>query len=151
MYDGEVAVHGEEGHSGWSGGGFSIVHERPHYQDKVSRAAPRLASLREIGPAMISPSAMERLQPRTRTGNGKYEHALTCCTLNSQAVSTYFEAANLSIPYFTDGAFRNNNGRYNRNGRGFPDISAGRHADTIFIGILSDVGSRHQHSECSLR
>ena len=67
-YDPEAGAH-------FSGGGFSVAHDRPAYQDA--------------------------------------------------AVSTYFTEADPKIPYFHNGRYRNSTGRYNRNGRGFPDISAG--------------------------
>lgn len=48
------------------------------------------------------------------------------------AVSHYFETANLSLPYFEHGN-TSSSGKYNRDGRGFPDVSASklRHCDYI--------------------
>lgn len=41
------------------------------------------------------------------------------------AVSHYFKTANLSLPYFQNGN-TNSSGKYNRDGRGYPDISASK-------------------------
>ena len=44
------------------------------------------------------------------------------------AVSQYFVTSNnaSNIPYFENGQWEGNDGYYNRNGRGFPDISASK-------------------------
>ena len=40
------------------------------------------------------------------------------------AVLEYFQTYDPGVPYYTDGQFRSGRGRYNRNGRAFPDLGA---------------------------
>ena len=42
----------------------------------------------------------------------------------ADAISKYFNTSNPPWPYFYNGHYKNNPGRYNRNGRGIPDIAA---------------------------
>lgn len=44
----------------------------------------------------------------------------------AEAVRNYFEHHDPGIPYYTDGRFRSGKGRYNRDGRAYPDIAASK-------------------------
>ena len=48
-------------------------------------------------------------------------------------LSKYFEVSNNAsdLPYFYDGKYKDNEGLYNRNGRGIPDISASKWQSTL--------------------
>lgn len=58
-------------------------------------------------------------------GSGGFSIAFPAPSYQKDALSTYFKNHNPPWPYFVNGSYLNNNGRYNRNGRGFPDLAAG--------------------------
>ena len=43
-----------------------------------------------------------------------------------EAVAGYFSTSNTSYPYFMNGQYKNTTGRYNWNGRGYPDVAASK-------------------------
>ena len=51
------------------------------------------------------------------------------------AVKRYFERSNNSYEYFYNGTFKEGTGRYNRNGRGVPDIAACKSHDEAALTL----------------
>ncbi|KAH8666390.1 peptidase S8/S53 domain-containing protein [Xylariales sp. PMI_506] len=52
----------------------------------------------------------------------------------ASAVSTYYETAQPSYPYYVNGSYANSTGLYNRNGRGIPDVSANGMNIAVYLG-----------------
>ena len=58
------------------------------------------------------------------TSGGGFSLIFDAPSYQTEAISTYFGTSNPPYPYFYNGHYRNSTGRYNRNGRGIPDLAA---------------------------
>lgn len=59
-------------------------------------------------------------------GGGGFSIRFDRPSYQQAAVSHFFETADPRWTYFTDGNYKNSTGRYNRNGRGYPDVAASK-------------------------
>ena len=60
------------------------------------------------------------------TSGGGFSLIFDAPGYQTDAISQYFSTSNLSYPYFYNGHYRNSTGKYNRNGRGVPDLAASK-------------------------
>jgi tripeptidyl-peptidase-1 len=108
---------------------YGYFHRSPISVDRISRWVTGVGATQiSKGNTVNDPeSAAEESWAGIASGGG-FSFIFEPPKYQKEALARYFEVSNNAsdLPFFTDGKYKGNDGVYNRNGRGVPDIAASR-------------------------